>query len=102
MAGNSQKLLDLQNADGGWSYRPGGGSWTEPTCYALLALAAGGLAPEAAGRGARWLSAMRRADGGWPPREAVPESTWVTALVLLLPEEMVEAEARLRASQCLM
>src|SRR5438876_8270214 len=99
MVGNSQKLLDLQNGDGGWSYRRGGGSWTEPTCYALLALAADGLAAsEAARRGARWLSAMRRADGGWPPRETVPESTWVTALVLLLPEGMTGSEARTQAS----
>lgn len=81
----SEDLLGRQNADGGWSYRRGG-SWTEPTCYALLALLAGGAShtPEVR-RGVDWLRRCQRADGGFAPRESVPESTWLTALTLLLP-----------------
>jgi len=81
----SEDLLGLQNADGGWSYHRGG-SWTEPTCYALLALAAseGNHAVEVR-RGGDWLRRCQRADGGLAPRESVAESTWLTALALLLP-----------------
>jgi len=81
-----QELVDRQNPDGGWGYRRGGGSWTEPTCYALLALASDDPAlSDAARRGIKWLAARQRAGGGLAPRESVEESTWVTALVLLLP-----------------
>ena len=74
-------LLRSQNADGGWSYRPSGSSWTEPTCLAVLAL---GSAPgEHAKRGLDWLVSQRRSDGGWGPRTGVAESTWVTALGLI-------------------
>ena len=84
----AEDLLSRQNADGGWSYA-GGGSWTEPTCYALLGLAASGAAaaPEAA-RGAGWLARCQRPDGGFAPRESIRESTWLAALVLLLPDDL--------------
>lgn len=81
----SEDLLGRQNADGGWSYHRGG-SWTEPTCYALLALATDGAGHEPeVRRGMAWLGRCQRADGGFAPRESVPESTWLTALPLLLP-----------------
>lgn len=74
-------LLRCQNTDGGWSYRPSGSSWTEPTCLALLALRR--LAGPQVGRGFAWLSLQRRSDGGWGPRPGIAESTWVTSLGLL-------------------
>ena len=76
-----QYLLQSQNADGGWNYRPLGSSWTEPTCLALIALRAwpGGHSR----RGFEWLLSQRRSDGGWGPKAGVPASTWVTALGLL-------------------
>jgi hypothetical protein len=84
----SENLLARQNADGGWSYRRGG-SWTEPTCYALLALATNGAAYGAElRRGMDWLRRCQRSDGGLAPRESVQESTWLTALALLLPPDL--------------
>ena len=92
----SEDLLGRQNADGGWSYFRGG-SWTEPTCYALLALAASGPAHQAeVRRGMSWLQRCQRPDGGFAPRESVQESTWVTALTLLLPPD-IEGFDRSRA-----
>lgn len=78
-------LLARQNSDGGWPYVRGG-SWTEPTVYAVLALLAAGET-SAARRGLQWLRAAQRADGGWPPRPGVDQTTWVTALIALIPSE---------------
>jgi squalene cyclase len=81
-------LRHWQNADGGWGFLRGD-SATEPTTYALLALSASGRGQtEAAKRGLEWLAASQRKDGGWPPYRVVQQSTWVTALPLLLPKTM--------------
>lgn len=99
------QLLELQNQDGGWSYGAGGPqvhSWTEPTCYALMALAAAGLgAGDPARRAAQWLAARQQSDGGWTPRDTVPNSTWVTALALLVPIGIIDRAARKRAVEWL-
>ena len=86
VASDPRSLLALEGRDGGWGYR-GGSSWTEPTAYAVLALAACGYAGEATVRGLEWLRRAQRRDGGWPPHPAVDTSTWVTALPLLLSGE---------------
>jgi hypothetical protein len=90
-----QRLIEAQNPDGGWPYIRGP-SWTEPTAYAVLAAQAAGERL-VAGRGARWLRAAQRADGGWPPQLSVGRSTWVTALAALLPPELLGEEAHRRA-----
>lgn len=77
-------LLVSQNPDGGWPYQRGGPSWTEPTAYALLALRAQESVAEPVERGLRWLHAAQLPDGGWPPQPAVRQSTWVTAVAVLL------------------
>ena len=88
-------LAGKQNRDGGWPYVRGS-SWTEPTAYAVLALLAAGEM-EPAKRGLRWILARERPDGGWPPQAGVEQSTWVTALVALLPREQLGARAHARA-----
>jgi hypothetical protein len=93
-------LISKQNSDGGWPYIRGG-SWTEPTVYAVMALlSAGETAP--AERGMRWIRTMRRSDGGWPPRTGVDESSWVTGLVALLPPAELGAEMHDHAIRWLM
>ena len=77
-------LLISQNPDGGWPYRRGGPSWTEPTAYALWALIAQGSVAEPVQRGLGWLHAAQLPDGGWPPQPAVRRSAWVTAVAALL------------------
>ncbi|MGA2133874.1 MAG: prenyltransferase/squalene oxidase repeat-containing protein [Bryobacteraceae bacterium] len=85
-------LLASQNPDGGWPYRMGGPSWTEPTAYSILALRAQPSAVEAEASGLRWLQATQRMDGGWTPCSAVHESTWATAVAALLgPAALGEA-----------
>lgn len=76
-------LLALRNPDDGWGYGPGSSSWTEPTVFALLALAEAERQDELR-RGRAWLRLSQRDDGGFAPRPSVAESTWVTALPVLL------------------
>jgi hypothetical protein len=92
-------ILSKQNRDGGWPYVRGA-SWTEPTVYAILALlAAGELA--GARRGLEWLRVKQLSDGGWPPQTGFDESTWVTALVALIPPEQLGERAHTRAIEWL-
>jgi hypothetical protein len=92
-------IIERQNPDGGWGFRPAGSSWTEPTCYALLALTASREdASDSIRRGVAWISSRQRPDGGWAPRDGVAESTWVTALPMLLPGGALGSIDRLRAA----
>jgi hypothetical protein len=84
-----------QNGDGGWAYSRGC-SWTEPTAFVLLAQAATPSSGQSSRqdresfrRGAKFLNSIARGDGGWSPQPGVEESTWVTALVALLPEDAI-------------
>jgi hypothetical protein len=82
-------IIGLQNRDGGWPYRKGGGSWTEPTVLALLAQSVDKRDTQSIGRGMAWLRAAQRSDGGWPPCPSVTQSTWVTALVALVRRDAI-------------
>jgi hypothetical protein len=93
-------LLQKQNADGGWPYLTGG-SWTEPSVYAALALLAAGQTASAR-RGIDWLARTVRPDGGWASRPGVGESSWVTALAALIPEEYLGQTAHRRAVEWLL
>ena len=75
-------IQSAQNADGGWGYS-GRSSWTEPTAFALLALASADSLSDHFLQGARWLERTQRADGGWAPHSSVSASTWVTAPAVL-------------------
>jgi hypothetical protein len=60
----------------------------------LALLGAGELEP--ARRGVDWRAAQLP-DGGWPPHAGFDESTWVTALVALLPPGQLGNAAHARA-----
>src|SRR5580698_4570442 len=85
-----------QNGDGGWAYSRGC-SWTEPTVFVLLAQSVVTPDRESLVRGMNFLGSMSREDGGSSPQPGVSESTWVTALVALLPEHAVDERQRRRA-----
>src|SRR5580700_6970607 len=77
-----QSLLDIQQSDGGWAYSTNS-SWTEPTCYAILALRSAAGPEKAVFRASEWLARRQRRDGGWSPSPAVEQSTHVTSLSIL-------------------
>lgn len=89
-----------QNSDGGWAYNKGC-SWTEPTAFMLLAQAATQIDPPSFEAGLKFLRSTQRSDGGWSPQPGVSESTWVTALPVLLPEEAIGADRIKRALEWL-
>jgi hypothetical protein len=94
--GALENIQAAQNPDGGWPYHKGS-SWTEPTVYALLAYQARRTAAQRSAAAASWLGAAQQPDGGWTPRRAVDQSTWVTALVALLPPATIGAGRHARA-----
>lgn len=99
---NFAPMTSLQNRDGGWPYRKGGGSSTEPTVLALLAQSVDQGDPQSIERGVAWLRATQRQDGGWPPQPQVSQSTWVTALVALVPRDALGVTRYARAINWLM
>jgi len=86
----------IQNGDGGWAYSRGC-SWTEPTVFALLAQSAAAPDLETFQRAVGFLRSIARPDGGWSPQPGVEESTWVTALAVLLPDGVVTEQQRRNA-----
>jgi len=99
--GALENIQAAQNPDGGWPYRQGG-SWTEPTVYALLAHQAARMTAPRSAAAVAWLDAAQQPDGGWTPRRSVDQSTWVTALAALLPPETIGARRHARATGWLM
>jgi hypothetical protein len=85
-----------QNRDGGWAYHKGC-SWTEPTALVLLAQSVTQVDRPSFEAGLGFLRSIQRSDGGWSPQPEVTESTWVTALAALLPEEAIGARQINRA-----
>ncbi len=87
-------LAAAQNSEGGWGYQLGKQSATEPTAWALLALAssldsnldsrgdASGFS-SAVQRGKEWLRAAQLPDHSWAAFAKFPEGCWLTSLAAL-------------------
>jgi len=76
-------LLEAQNPDGGWGYRPGQRSAVEPTSWTLLELASladSSTGQRAAKQGIAWLVPAQLRDGSWPAYPGQKEGCWTTAL----------------------
>jgi hypothetical protein len=79
------RLIGLQNADGGWGAAEGRRSNTEATSLALSALLAGGESPSSDRllRATLWLTARQNPDGGWRLNDVVTAGSWTTALAIM-------------------
>ena len=112
----ARRLIDLQNADGGWAASGAGGSATEPTSWALRALESiardpeletalsaarepGGNASMAESRrkAIAWLTTRQFASGSWPISDEVAESGASTAIAALALADCPEPELGERA-----
>jgi hypothetical protein len=71
-----------QNPDGGWGYRPGGQSFTEPTSFCLLTLKSPGD-KTAVGRGLGFLKSCLKENGTAGLRPQDPEGSWMAYAALL-------------------
>ncbi len=82
-------LAGLACAEGGWGYAPGQSPHIEPTCLALLALAADRERHATAIRaGEAWLRQCAAGDGTYRLGRGRPEAVWPTALVLYTLTEL--------------
>lgn len=95
------QLIAAQNTDGGWGFLRSS-SATEPTALAVLALSGEPGAEEACAPAAAWLLSHQRPDGGWAPRPAVGQSTYVTALALLALDGRTDRSVLRRGAEWLL
>jgi hypothetical protein len=81
-----ERLISLQRSDGGWPYEPGQQtSFTEPSCWTLLALhAAGRLSPETTAQACSFLRTVQTTGGGFHSGAADREPNWCTSLAVLV------------------
>ena len=77
-------LRRAQNTDGGWGYRPGLPSTTEPTAWSILALQ--GLeepSSKVLASAGEWLARAQMKEGAWPTASGKEPGCWVSALACL-------------------
>jgi uncharacterized protein (DUF362 family) len=93
------RLAGLASADGGWGYVPGQPAHLEPTCLAVLALAAdaGRYGPNLEA-GLRAIEAHAQPDGSYRLSRGRPQAVWPTALVLFTKAGLGHPAAELNAA----
>lgn len=93
------RLASLVSTDGGWGYQPDQAAHLEPTCLAILALAAdrpkyGSLIEN----GLAAVETNRVADGSYRLTRGRPQAVWPTALVLFAQHALGQSTERLQAT----
>lgn len=100
------QVLSLQDATGGWPYRPGGSPQSEPTAIAAMALLASDgneQSQRVVGAAADWLTRQQRADGAVGVSEDAPAPGWPTPLAILVWQATgTHGERRARAAAWLL
>src|SRR5918992_3737411 len=80
-----KRILDAQNADGGWGFLQGKSSNTESTSLCLIALE--GLGEERLtaniNRALDWLMQRQRMEGSWPLSDSSMDDSWTTAMAII-------------------
>ncbi len=93
------KLAALAHPEGGWGYAPGQAAHLEPTCLALLALAAHrDRHPDAVKQGLAFLDRCHHGDGTYRLARGREEAVWATALVLFVKAVLGRPDEELRPS----
>ncbi len=77
-----ERLEALVSPDGGWGYQPGQAMHLEPSCLAVLALAADAKYAALVDAGVKAIEANRAADGTYRLARGRQQAIWPTALVL--------------------
>lgn len=78
----ASRLLELRNADGGWSYHAGAESRVEPTCWAIRALdedSTENVPGEILPKSFAYLRSAQLADGSWPASPQIATGSWATS-----------------------
>jgi hypothetical protein len=97
-------LRRAQNADGGWGYRHGQSSATEPTAWSILALQTHeSPSGETLSSAFEWLRKAQSDAGPWPTGSGKEAGCWVTALacLALLNQQKPPEDAILRGNRWL-
>src|SRR5918994_4909571 len=93
------RLAGLASADGGWGYQPGQPAHLEPTCLAVLALAAESERHAAQiEAGLRAVESHAQPDGSYRLGRGRPQAAWPTALVLFTRAVLGHSTAALTAT----
>jgi uncharacterized protein (DUF362 family) len=93
------RLAALVQPDGGWGYQVGQPAHLEPTCLAVLALAADrGKYAALIESGLRAIETNRNPDGTYRLARGRPQAVWPTALVLFTEHALGQPAGRLTAT----